>query len=297
MTPWFEDTKFETDGIIYPFRSHKQVFKGKGCVCDAHYHKYIEILYCLKGSFEIQLGCNSYILLPGDMLIINSMEVHQSSALCNDENEYLVIRFSPELLYTSEMSLIESRYVLPFTSEDSIHQKLFKKDEIRHTIVPQTLEQIMVEDQEMEYGFELAIRTHIGQLFLWILRRWKALGVNLHLDKGLNYTNIKRLEGVFEYVDRHFMEPITVMQVAKSLSMSYSYFSRFFKKAMNRNFTDYVNHIRISKAEYELATTDKQITDIALEVGFTTSSYFTEQFKHFNGVTPKMYRRKFSRVL
>ena len=62
---------------------------------------------------------------------------------------------------------------------------------------------------------------------------------------------------------------------------------------MQRNFSDYVNLIRITKSEYLLSTTDESITDIALSVGFTTASYFIEQFKHFKNMTPKKYRTQF----
>lgn len=78
--------------------------------------------------------------------------------------------------------------------------------------------------------------------------------------------------------------------------MSYSYFSRTLKKTMGKSFTDYVNLIRISKSEFLLTTTDKPITDIALEVGFSTSSYYIEQFKKFKTLTPKKFRMKFTKL-
>ncbi len=153
--------------------------------------------------------------------------------------------------------------------------------------------EIISDDTNREYGFEIAIRTNIGQIFLWILRKWHKKGLDLNLESGLNQINIKRLESIFDYVDDHYNEQISIAEMAQYCNISYSYFSRFFKKMMSTNFSEYVNHIRISKAEFILATSDKSITDIAMAVGFTTTSYFIQQFKLFKNITPKQYRKLF----
>lgn len=293
MQARYENIKFKNNGVIYPFNAQVQRIYGQQTVAGAHYHEYIEILYCTKGSFYIQLDCENYHLNIGDMVIINSMEVHYSLALNTEDNEYLVIRFKPELLYTTNQTLFEARYVLPFTMKSSTHQKLFIKSEIESTFIPTTLKNIIHEDLTKEYGFELSIRTGIGQIFLWILRRWNKMGLDLNLSSGLDHTNIERFEKVLSYIDTHYFEPISINDMSTLVNMSYSYFSRLFKSTMDRNFSDYVNHVRVSKAEYLLVTTDNLITDIALEVGFTTSSYFIEQFKHFKSITPKQYRQLF----
>lgn len=75
--------------------------------------------------------------------------------------------------------------------------------------------------------------------------------------------------------------------------MSYSYFSRMFKKVVHRSFREYLNYIRISKSELLLATTDLSITDIAMQTGFSTSSYFIQQFKLYKKISPKQFRKKF----
>ena len=66
---------------------------------------------------------------------------------------------------------------------------------------------------------------------------------------------------------------------------------------MGRNFSEYVNLVRVSKAEHMLASSNMPITEVALEVGFTTSSYFIEQFKYFKAITPKQFRIKFRHAL
>ena len=90
---------------------------------------------------------------------------------------------------------------------------------------------------------------------------------------------------------------ITALDVAKHCNLSYSYFSRTFKKIMKQSFTEYLNSYRISKAEYLLSATDKSIVEIADELGFSTPSYFIQQFKAKKNISPKKYRTNFTREI
>ena len=285
---------FIENGIEYPFAAFEQIALGQKLVVDAHYHEYIELLYCQEGSFKTVLDGVSHQFSKGDLVIINSNEVHYVQSLALNLSNYIVIRFNSEILYTTAQTLFEAKYVLPFTMKSSTHQKVFTQEEISGTALPWLLKSVLQEDRDKKYGFELAIRTYLGEIFLWILRNWHEKGLDLNIGNGLDQDVMERLVKVFDYVDNHYDEPIGIEDMAKLCGMSYSYFSRFFKKAMNRNFSDYVNHIRVAKAEYMIATTDISITDIAMEVGFSTASYFIEQFKRIKGMTPKQFRRRFS---
>jgi AraC-like DNA-binding protein/mannose-6-phosphate isomerase-like protein (cupin superfamily) len=293
MIGYFEDEKFIDDGISYPFKTHVQDVCGKERVVDVHYHEHIEILYCLNGCFSLFLNGTSSVFEQGDMVIINAMEAHSVFSLAELGGQYVVIRFQPELLYTTAQSLFESKYILPFTMHQSTHQRVFKAFEIGETFVPGMLLAISDEDAAKAYGFELAIRTYLGQIFLWILRRWHKMGLDLNVDSAIKKGTLERLQGAFDYVRLHYDQPIQAADVAKRCNVSYSYFCRVFKQLMGRSFTDYLNYVRLSRAEHFLMATDMTVTEVALAVGFTTSSYFIAQFKAHKGVTPKHFRSTF----
>lgn len=293
----FEVASSDEDGVVYPILAHKQEKEGQTTMVDPHYHEYIEILYCLDGSFDTILDGKEYVFSKGDMVVVNSMEVHSVCTLDNELNSYIVIRFNPEVLYTTAQTIFEAKYVLPFTMKNANHQRVFYAHEIGATNIPSLIKSILSEYNNRHYGYELAIRTSIGEIFLWILRSWHNKGLDLGLKSGLNSETIERLQKVFDYVDNNYSEPISTEEMSKLCGMSYSYFSRFFKKMMGKNFSEYVNLVRVSKAEHILASTDMPITEVALEVGFSTSSYFIEQFKSFKSITPKQFRIKFLRTV
>jgi len=81
--------------------------------------------------------------------------------------------------------------------------------------------------------------------------------------------------------------------MSKICNLNFSYFSRAFKRIMRKSFKEYMNYFRITKAEKLLISSNLNITEIAQAVGFSTSSYFIEQFKKFNSISPKQFRKKY----
>jgi AraC-like DNA-binding protein len=76
------------------------------------------------------------------------------------------------------------------------------------------------------------------------------------------------------------------------LNMSYSYFSRYFKSLIGKTFSEYLTYVRITEAEKMLLTTDLNITEVALESGYSNSSYFIAQFRVMKGMSPRQFKKK-----
>ncbi len=280
------------NGLIFPFECFEIGYTGKNSLAKPHVHNYIEILYCTKGEMLIMVNGIRYNLTIGDMLIINSKEIHSTYTNSEGETAYIMLKFSPEILYSTTASFFEAKYVLPFTLSSSTHQKLFKAIEIEQTVIPKMLKRILKEYREKSYGYEMAVRASICEMFLYILRSWHLLGVDLNLGINTSRADVVRLQGVFEHVEKNFHREIKVDELAALCNMSYSYFSRYFKLVTNTNITEYINHVRINEALKLLAESDMNITEVAFEVGFSSSSYFIQQFKLQKGMTPKQFTLK-----
>jgi AraC-like DNA-binding protein len=261
-------------------------------MANPHYHEYIEILYILSGSFEAGLGDFPYAFGSGDLVLINSQEIHTVSAVGDGPNRYAVIKFDPELLFSSEQTALELKYLLAFTLGITVQQRIFRREELASTRAAQFPEDVMREFETQAYGYEIAIRNALCQLFLWILRRWHASGVEISSVTDVNSDDLRLLQRVFDYVEGHYSEHIDVAMIASHLGMSYSTFSRFFTAHTRRFFPDYLGDVRVTKAKILLATTSKSVTDIAMEVGFSTASYFIQCFKARINHTPSQFRRR-----
>lgn len=272
---------------------HLQESYGPYSMVHAHIHGCIEIIYPLSGLFQIMLNHISYDFTVGEMILINSNEVHSIRALSNGLNRYIVIKFDPSLLYSNSQSIFDMKYVMPFVLKESYHQRLFKEEEISTSSVPSTIHSIYKEFTVQEHGYELAIKGDILHLFLFILRHQSTHTQDIITNPALTEDIMFRLQSVFDYVEKNYQNPITSKDMAKLCNLSYSYFSRTFKKIIKRSFNDYLNYIRITKAEVLLTSTSYNITEIAMMVGFSTSSYFIQQFKHYTGISPKQFQLKY----
>ncbi|MBN1865233.1 MAG: PocR ligand-binding domain-containing protein [Victivallales bacterium] len=80
-------------------------------------------------------------------------------------------------------------------------------------------------------------------------------------------------------------------QIADSLNLHQSYFSRLFKKVMKCNFQTYVTMKKIQRAKNMLHHSSSSIMRISESCGFSRQSYFTLNFKKITGMTPSEYRR------
>ena len=95
----------------------------------------------------------------------------------------------------------------------------------------------------------------------------------------------------------HFSDPNLMLQdVAKEVSMSNSRFSTVFSQQSGQTFTEYLMYLRINKAKELLRTTDEKASQIASEVGYNDSHYFSYIFKKNVGITPTDYRNQYQNL-
>ena len=292
MENWFEEPKNIVNGEECPIVVHNNILPGPIVCAYPHMHEYIEMLYCLSGTHEILLSGKPYIFRPGDMVLINSREIHQIRALSKETSNYIVVRFEPEILYAAYQNSYELKYMLPFTLNEATPQKVFQAEEIRDTFLPAIFRELLGDYSSHPYCYEFAMRINICRIFLWILQYWNRMGIAFRPESE-NSSLWEQFKVVLDYVDKYYDQNVTASQMADLCHMSYSYFSRMFKQVTRQNFREYLNYIRITKSEILLVTSNLSITDIAMQTGFSSSSYFIQQFKLFKKIPPKQFRKKF----
>ena len=92
------------------------------------------------------------------------------------------------------------------------------------------------------------------------------------------------------YIDFHYMEPLSLETLASRFSVNKNYLSSRFHKEVGRTVTDYINQIRVNRAAALLRHSSLTIQQIAEQCGFADGNYFTRIFKKLQDVTPNEYR-------
>jgi Response regulator containing CheY-like receiver domain and AraC-type DNA-binding domain len=98
------------------------------------------------------------------------------------------------------------------------------------------------------------------------------------------------IRDALDYINKNYMNDISLKQVADEIHHNQFYLSSRFKKAVQMSFVEYLNKVRIEHSKYLLRTENLKISDIAYIVGFKESTYFCTVFKRIEGVSPNTYR-------
>jgi CheY-like chemotaxis protein len=93
------------------------------------------------------------------------------------------------------------------------------------------------------------------------------------------------------YIHEHYAQPISREDIARYVSISDEYLSNCFRQEMGVTLVAYINRFRIKKAKELLQRGDKSITEVALDVGFSSQPYFSRMFRQQAGISPSAYLR------
>ena len=99
------------------------------------------------------------------------------------------------------------------------------------------------------------------------------------------------LKPALTYVREHFREDVKIGDMARSCSMSESYFRRVFTKSMGLTPLEFVNRYRVQRSMYLLRITSEPVQNIAARVGFSSIAAFNRNFRSCAGMSPSAWRR------
>lgn len=100
------------------------------------------------------------------------------------------------------------------------------------------------------------------------------------------------LRNAIDFIDKNFSDPsISLDRVAKGVNISPNYLSAVFSQEVGQTLIEYITHKRIEEAKRLLRQTDKLLSEIAYEVGYKDSRYFSFVFKKIAGCTPSDFRK------
>ena len=275
-----------------PFGEHFQTHVQETSFTDTiftppHYHDFIEVLFGIEGEYTIKINNAILKFTVDDMIIIGSKVTHEIYQSSEGNGKYLVVKFQPEMIYSSYNSALELKYVLPFKFASLNSELIYDLKKEENSEIKIILCNIIKEISEKKYGYEIAIKADIYKLILWIIRKFNSENVSMNF---FTPETLKKIENALEYIEENYKNNLTVREIANKCFMEYSYFSRIFKLITSMSCCDYINFLKIKKSEILLLENELTVTETATECGFDNVSYYIKKFKFFNGITPKKYK-------
>ena len=241
-----------------------------------HWHNHIEVLYVLEGKIDFKVEQRKYILIPDDMIIVNSETIH-SSKLCGHAR-YILLQVP--------LSAFEGVY-------DDIESVVFKERpepsqaENMYNYLSQMLKAVDDKKQENRIKFISLLYDFFYQLLTSYQTAHKKTG-------AASYYGINRISPVMAYVEKEFRSKITLQDAAEILNVTPEHMCRLFKKYTDMTFNEYLMSLRISAFYQMLQNTNQKISVILEECGITNYKVFIREFKKTFGKTPEMLRSEWN---
>ncbi len=247
-----------------------------------HFHPEYELTLILNGKGNRLVGNNIQPFEKGDLVLLgpNLPHVWVSDEKDSGPCAALVIQF-PEafiqnLLHFPEWNFLH--HLLQHAGKGLSYSNSFKKEP----------EQLTLRMQQIVEGASLS-----GLIELLCQLSAKE-GIPLSTDVFSSLKPSKdstRLQAVLHFIQMHYLQPVTLKNVAASIHLSESAFSKFFSREMGKPFTTYLNELRVAHACRLLMETDKPISYIAHASGFENLSYFNRVFLLQKKVSPTRLRK------
>ena len=255
----------------------------------AHIHESIELLYILEGDMEVHADRSLYSVSPGDLILLRSNTLHSIQPISKAQCRYFVMKMKPSVLLSLYGSESGYAYVMRFVvhNNDKIH---WRSDELTNTEIPYLAKLLMREFDAPATGTDVIRKTALASLLISIIRLDEANG-HPHSENGMGMSVNHQIYKAIDYINKNYSSDISALDCAKEINMSYSYFSRSFKKITGKQFRHYLTEVRVSHAEKLMVISDRSVTEIAMECGFNDVSYFISQYKSLRGVTPNKFRK------
>ena len=99
-----------------------------------------------------------------------------------------------------------------------------------------------------------------------------------------------------QFIEENYSEKLTIAQLADLVSVGRRSFERRFKKATNNTVIEYIQRVRTEAAKRHFEGTQKNITDVMLDVGYSDMKAFRDVVKKITGLTPVDYRNKYNKM-
>jgi len=145
------------------------------------------------------------------------------------------------------------------------------------------------ETEELRLALERSIRRVEDRKKLRKIHRQEAIISGDYIPKEGDL-RARYAEEAVAFIKAHYAENISVLDIAEALSMSESHLSRVFRESMGCTLGEYITKHRIGIACELLQDVRLRVSEVAAQVGYSDSGYFSVSFRRIIGMSPNTYR-------
>lgn len=246
-------------------------YKEESYSFDSHFHSKIEIAYCFCGLQKIKIGNIIYTLKKGDSVIIFPNIIH----------EYIKSDKKSDVKTKSISLMCETDYL----------SKIIPDFMTKHPVSP------FVDSKTISKNTATAFQNMNTSKDEIELLGWTLIAISGIL-KNLNLKSIKKSDesnlapNLISYININFKKPLTIKYLGREFGYSSSYIAHVFYEQLKIPFRTYLAKVRSEYAANLIETTNKTLTEIAYECGYSSINTFCRCFKKQFKKTPSQYKKE-----
>lgn len=248
-----------------------------------HWHEEFQFVLVVKGEAILQINEEKMTVCEGEGLFINSGRLHMAKEKDDSGCIYICLNVSPSFVLSQELY---TTFVNPYIQATNIPYLFLDPKEIWATNILDSVREINHLIKQHPPYYEIDISVHLTSL-------WKNLiinGVQLEYEQT-EMVKSHRMKQMLNWIHLHYAEKILLDDIARSGQLSRSECCRYFKRTLNKTPLNYVTEYRIQKSLILLQQSDSNVTDVAFQVGFNSTSYFIDKFRKSINMTPLAYKK------
>ena len=278
-----ENEKYLKDNMESP--NYEIFYKDNTPSADhpLHYHEFLEVYYHVEGDCDYIIDSRIYTLKDGDIVLINNQKLHR--AVIKDMTKpyrryvlWLEYKFIEQLLENSvdyqKMIGVESNVEIISLPEQQ------KKE------IVSLFHNMSLESRGADAFSSYLQECYLKELLLLLCR----YSQNYSVVEEKVYKNDDMIESIMDYIDQHYMEPLSLDLIAQEFFMNKYHLMRKFKKHTRMTIMDYCKKRRLIIARNYLME-GVRIQDIYKLSGFDDYSNFFRSFKATYQMSPREYKK------
>lgn len=238
----------------------------------SHYHEYFEIYHLEAGERIHVVNDRLYRIVPGEFVLFPPYWMHHSFGEADVGFKRIVTYFRADQVCSPAL--------LAAVREGG---GVYRPGTRARMDIHNLLEKLLAEQETPGALSEEYRQAALNMLLMLLIRTEKAAETPQMQN---------RISSVIAYIHSHYQEDLSLEKLAGSFYVSPYYLCREFKKYTNRTIVQYINVTRVMNAQRKFMETDKNITQISRETGFSNITHFNRVFKGVTGMTPSGYRRR-----
>lgn len=234
-----------------------------------HWHEDLEIDLIIDGEGEFKINNKVNYLKKDDIILINPNIIHEINSTAI---EMITVKIRLDLLTNIPKEIKETHF--------SLNSSRYQKDYFNiKSIIAKMVKYNLNEGRYVELMNASLTYNLIYDLF--------ATCNGGKIENHSNDENLIRINSILNKVAENYTNPdLSLNNISKEIYVTPQYLSKIFKIIMNKSFHQYLTEYRLIQSNYLLNNSNKNLKEIALEVGFPNSRAFTSSYISKYGVSP-----------